>query len=118
MAMDSPEALAFGTGLGTPLHRLNLRNRQLQPAAEKLKLERIGRHWLRHAHATLLDAAGTPPGMVRALGHSSSETSREVYLQSIPADAQSAVQEVEELLIGPKSDPGSAMQKMRSTLLH
>ena len=41
MAWDSPEALAFGTGLGTPLHRLNLRNRQLQPAAEKLKLERI-----------------------------------------------------------------------------
>ena len=114
-----PEALVFGTALGTPLDRHNLRNRQLQPAAERLKLERIGWHWLRHAHATLLDAVGTPLGTVQALlGHSSSEITREVYLHSIPSDARGAVQKVENLLIGPKSDPSSAMPKMRSTLVH
>ncbi len=53
----------------------------------------------RHAHASLLDSAGTPLGTVQALlGHSSSEIPREVYLHSIPADAQAAVQKVEDLL--------------------
>ena len=60
----------------------------------------MGWHWLRHAHATLLDTVGTPLGTVQALlGHSSSEITREVYLHSIPADAQAAVQKVEDLLI-------------------
>ena len=82
-------------------------------------MEGISWHWLRHAHATLLDAVGTPLGTVQALlGHSSSEITREVYLHSIPADARGAVQKVENLLIGPKSDPSSAMPKMRSTLVH
>ena len=63
----------------------------------------VGWHWLRHAHATLLDTVGTPLGTVQALlGHSSSEITREVYLHSIPADAQAAVQKVEDLLIRPK----------------
>jgi integrase len=60
-------------------------------------------HWRLHANATLLDAVGTPLGTVQALlGHSSSEITQDVYLHSIPVDARTAVQRVENLLIGPK----------------
>ncbi len=114
-----PDALVFSTALGTPLDRRNLLKRQVQPACKGLGLVGLGWHWLRHAHATLLDSVGTPLGTVQALlGHSSSEITREVYLHSIPADARSAVQKVEQLLIGPKSDLSSAMPKMASALVH
>jgi site-specific recombinase XerD len=74
--------------------------------------------WLRHAHATLLDAVGTPLGTVQALlGHSSSEITREVYLHSIPADAQAAVQKVEDLLIRPKLTQIVEIGKTGSSLI-
>lgn len=96
-----PEALVFATRRGTPFSRRNLLNRQLAPTCGKLGIE--GVTWLRHANATLLDAVGTPLGTVKALlGHSSAEVTREIYLHSVPADARSAVEKVEELLIGPK----------------
>ena len=61
-----------------------------------------------HGHATLLDAVGTPLGTVQALlGHSSPAITREVYLHAVPADARKAVEKVEDLVIGPKSDPSS-----------
>jgi integrase len=76
-------------------------------------------HWLRHAHATLLDAVGTPLGTVQALlGHSSSEITREIYLHSVPADARMAVQRVEELLIGPKWTQIAEAPSTTSTLIH
>jgi integrase len=75
-------------------------------------------HWLRHANATLLDAVGTPLGTVRGLlGHSSSEVTRDVYLHSIPADARPAVQEVEDLLIGPKLTQVEEFEKNGSSLI-
>jgi integrase len=97
------EALVFATRRGTPFSRRNLLNRQLAPTCERLGIEGVTWHWLRHANATLLDAVGTPLGTVQALlGHSSAEVTREIYLHSIPADARSAVEKVEALLIGPK----------------
>ena len=67
-----------------------------------LGLAGIGWHSLRHAHATLLDAVGTPLGTVQAiLGHSSPEITRGIYLHSLPADARAAMEKVEALLIGP-----------------
>jgi integrase len=113
-----PDALVFSSGAGTPLDRHNLFNRQLQPASEKLKLERVGWHWLRHAHATLLDAVGTPLGTVQALlGHSSPEITREIYLHSIPADARNAVEKVEQLLNGPKRTQIVQIPKLGSQLI-
>lgn len=54
----------------------------------------------------LHDSVGTPLGTVQALlGHSSSEITRGVYLHSVPADARTAVEKVESLLLdanGPK----------------
>ena len=75
-------------------------------------------HWLRHANATLLDAVGTPLGTVQALlGHSSAEITREIYLHSLPADARTAVQKVEDLLIGPKWTQVVKIPETGSTLI-
>lgn len=114
-----PEALVFATRRGTPFSRRNLLNRQLAPTCEKLGIEGVTWHWLRHANATLLDAVGTPLGTVQALlGHSSAEVTREIYLHSVPADARSAVEKVEELLIGPKWTQVAEATKVTSTLIH
>lgn len=102
-SVTNPDALVFATSEGSALDRHNLTNRQLKNTCKKLGLVGVNWHWLRHANATLLDAVGTPLGTVQALlGHSSSEITREVYLHSIPADARTAVEKVEDLLKRPK----------------
>jgi hypothetical protein len=54
---------------------------------------------VRHAHATLLDSTGAPIRTPKALpGHLSSEINRETHMQSVPADARRAVEDVERLL--------------------
>jgi integrase len=84
-----PEALIFASSRATPLNRRNLLNRQLKPACEKVGLTWANWHWLRHAHATMLDAVGAPLGTVQALlRHSSAEITREVYLHSLTAYAR------------------------------
>jgi len=81
----------------TPRCRRNLRNRQVDAACEELKIPKIGWHSLRHSHATLLDAVGTPLGTVQSLlGHSSPEITRGTYIHSLPAGAKEAVQKVED----------------------
>ena len=55
-----PDDLVFSMDTGQPLDRHNLLRRQLRPTCEKLGLLGITWHSLRHAHATLLDAAGAP----------------------------------------------------------
>ena len=94
----------------------------LDTTADTLGLKELNWHWLRHAHATLLDAVGTPLGTVQALlGHSSAEITREVYLHAVPADARKAVGKVEELLtspIGPKWTQVLAEAKSSSRLIN
>jgi integrase len=112
------DALVFGTQKGTPLCRRNLANRQLVTTCRELGLEGIRWHSLRHAHATLLDSAGTPLGTVQALlGHSSSEITRDVYMHSFPADARAAVEKVEALLIGPKRTQIEEIRDLGTTLI-
>ncbi len=94
------DALVFGTRNNAPLSRRNLLNRQLKPTAKAVGLSGINWHWLRHANATLHDSVGTPLGTLQALlGHSSSEVTRDVYVHSVPADAQQAVAKVEKVLL-------------------
>lgn len=95
----NPDALIFGTRLGTPLSRRNLMNRQLTPTCEALGLKGVNWHWLRHANASLLDSVGTPLSTTQALlGHSSAKITSEIYLHSVPADARNAVVKVEKLI--------------------
>jgi integrase len=113
-----PDALVFATRRGSPFSRRNLLQRQLVPTSKQLGLGGINWHWLRHANATLLDAVGTPLGTVQALlGHASSEITREVYLHSVPADARTAVQKVENLLIEPKWTQVSEIPNSGSPLI-
>jgi hypothetical protein len=59
----------------------NLLSRQFRPAAVGLGLKCFSWHWLRHATASLLDAAGAPLGTVQTLlGHTSSVVTREHYI--------------------------------------
>ena len=86
---------------------------------QRVGLAEANWHWLRHAHATMLDAVGAPLGTVQALlGHSSSEITREMHLHSLPADARNAAQKVEDLMIGPKRTQVPDFPEMKSTLIH
>jgi len=113
-----PDDLVFCSKKGTPLCRRNLRNRQLDPVCEELKIPKIGWHSLRHSNATLLDAVGTPLGTVQSLlGHSSPEITRGTYIHSLPAGAKEAVQKVEDLLTGPKWTQVAGNRKLASPLI-
>jgi integrase len=115
----SPEGLVFATGKGTPLSRRNLLNRQFKPTCKKLGLQGVSWHWLRHATATLSSSAGTPLGTIQELlGHSSSQLTREVYLEAVPSDMKNAVQNVEDLLIGPKRTQVPVWPEMRNSLIN
>ena len=121
----NPSALIFSARNGSPLSRRNLLNRQLKPVCKALGLADVNWHWLRHANATLLDSVGAPLGTVQALlGHSSSEITRGTYIESVPADARKAVEEVETLLatkgslIGPKWTQVPVWPEMGSTLIN
>jgi integrase len=110
--------LVFSARNGSPLSRRNLLNRQLKPACKALGLTGANWHWLRHAHATLLDSVGTPLGTIQQLlGHSSSEITRETYIHSVPADARQAVEGVEKL-IGPKRTQVSEWPKLGNMLIN
>ncbi len=114
----SPATLVFSTRNGSPLSRRNLLNRQLKPACKALGLTGANWHWLRHAHATLLDSVGAPLGTVQALlGHASSEVTREIYIGSVPENARAAVQSVEKL-IGPKRTQVPDWPEMASSLIN
>ena len=111
-------ALVFATRNGSPLSRRNLLNRQLRPTCKVLGLTGANWHWLRHAHATLLDSVGAPLGTVQALlGHASSEVTREIYIGSVPENARAAVESVEKL-IGPKWTQVPDWPEMTSTLVN
>lgn len=113
-----PKRLVFCTRRDQPFSRRNLLNRQLKPTAAELGLLGINWHWLRHANATLHDSVGTPLGTVQALlGHSSSEVTRAVYIHSVPADARSAVEKLESVLIGPKRTQNVEIPKLVTTLI-
>ena len=80
----SGTALIFSSAMGTPLCRRNLLNRQFRPTAVRLGLRGFNWHWLRHATASLFDAAGTHLGTVQTLlGHTSSEVRREHYIHAV-----------------------------------
>jgi integrase len=113
-----PSVLVFAARNGAPLSRRNLLNRQLRPTCNALGLKGANWHWLRHAHATLLDAVGTPLGTVQALlGHASPETTREIYIESVAENARPAVESVEKL-IGPKWTQVPVWPEMSSSLIN
>lgn len=56
----------------------------------------------------MLDVVGTPIGTMQSLlGDSAPETTREIYLHTIPEEQRRAVNSVEKLIFEPKLDPSS-----------
>ena len=108
-------ALVFATREGLPLNRWNLLRKHLKPVAKKFGLPGLTWHLLRHSHATMLDAVGTPIGTMQSLlGHSSPEITREIYLHAIPEEQRRAVDSVERLVLGPKWTQLQASRRIAS----
>lgn len=69
----------------------------------RLRLKGFNWHGLRHATASLLDAAGAPLGTVQTLlGHTSSEVTRDHHIHAVSSESREVVGRIEELAIGPK----------------
>jgi integrase len=61
-AAPGPEGLVFASGRGTYLQRSNFSRLVWRPAVQRLGLDGLRFHDLRHTAATLAAAAGRPPG--------------------------------------------------------
>jgi integrase len=117
-AVDA-NALVFATREGLPLDRWNLLRKHLKPAAKRLGLPGVTWHLLRHSHATMLDVVGTAIGTMQSLlGHSTPDTTREIYLHAIPEEQRRAVESVERLVFEPKLDPSSVSNAEVSKTVH
>src|SRR5271165_1160659 len=109
----------------------------LQPGAARLSVEEIFsivslRRRARNSASRVLLGIGCAMRMRRCSTRSgrrwercrpywgtlSAEVTREIYLHSVPADARSAVEKVEELLNGPKWTQVAEVTKVTSTLIH
>ncbi len=75
----------------------------LWPGCDKAQIPHIGWHAFRHTHATLLSMLGESLKTAQAqLGHSSLQTTLEVYTHPIPETQRAAVERLEHLLMDPK----------------
>ncbi len=100
------ESLVFCTRKGTAFNSKNLQQRVLWPACDKAGISRIGWHSFRHTHATLLSMLGESLKTAQAqLGHSSLQTTLEVYTHAIPETQRTAVERLEHLLLKGRMDP-------------
>lgn len=85
--MGKPDDFVFTTPSGRVIHYSNFRERVWVPACERAGLHpRPSPHSLRHTHASWLISDGqTIEAVQDQLGHESSETTRKVYAQLLPA---------------------------------
>ena len=98
----SPESLVFRTRQGSPLCSRNLRRRALAPAGERAGIPSVSWHAFRHTHATYLAETGASIKTAQAqLGHSSLQTTLEVYTHAIPNAQREAVGRLANLLTDP-----------------
>lgn len=82
-----PGDYVFATRAGTPLHRDNVRARQLKPAAEEAGAAWAGFHTFRHTCASRLFAGGRNAVQVqRWLGHHSPNFTLSIYVHLLDDD--------------------------------
>jgi integrase len=94
-----PDDLVFTCRNQTPLNPKNLLRRVVQPTCGRLGLPIITWHSFRHTHATLLGEVGESIKTAQALlGHSSLETTLNVYTHAIPESQRRAVGKVAKIL--------------------
>ena len=96
---SKPDDLIFPSRKGTALRRNILLRRVLYPACDKIGIQRIGWHGLRHLHSTLQSEAGVPMKVVQAQrGHADLETTLTTYTHVVPGSQRRAVGKLEELI--------------------
>ena len=94
----SDDDLVFCTGSGKPLNPNDL-YRNYDAIIERAGVARIRLHDLRHTHATLLLAAGTPIKAVsERLGHSKSSVTLDTYAHVLPDMQDRAVEAIDAAL--------------------
>ncbi|MFB3127913.1 MAG: tyrosine-type recombinase/integrase [Candidatus Acidiferrales bacterium] len=102
----APDDLVFATKRGTAFSSKNLHRRVLLPGCDTAGVPRVGWHAFRHTHATLLSELGESIKTAQAqLGHSSLQTTLEVYTHAVPETQRAAVERLEHLLLGGQLDP-------------
>jgi len=91
----------FASARGGPRDADKLRERVLQPAADRAKLGKIGWHSLRHSFATALDVAGARMKVAQELmRHSSITTTMDVYTGAVERDKKETAGRVAAAVLG------------------
>ena len=89
-AAPEPEGLVFPSGRGTYLQRSNFSRLVWRPAVQRLGLDGLRFHDLRHTAATLAAAAGaTSKELMERMGHTSPTVA--LRYQHVMADRQGAI---------------------------
>jgi integrase len=82
----------FATERGTPASLRNIIGRHFKPLLKVAELPPIRVYDLRHAHATLMLAAGVPVKVVaERLGHASTKLTLDTYAHCLPGMQEDAV---------------------------
>ena len=98
---DAAAAGADAGGRGGPLRRRNLLRRWFHPLVARAGLPRMRFHDPRHAHASLLLAAGVHPKVVQErLGHSQVSVTLDTYSHVAPSLQREAAERLDGLLEG------------------
>jgi integrase len=90
--LGSPRSgTVFTTKLGTPLDPEKVVQRQLRPLLKRLEIAGGGLHGFRHFNATMMDSASVPMKIRQTrLGHSSSQTTLQLYTHALNAEDRKA----------------------------
>ncbi len=100
-ALPLPSTPVFTDSRGGPLRKRNLLRRWFHPLVASAGLPPMRFHDLRHAHASLLLAAGVHPKVVQErLGHSQVSTTLDTYSHVAPSLQREAAGRIDELLAG------------------
>lgn len=98
-----PEALVFVAPRGGPLSAANFHRRTWLPAVRRAGLEGFTPHGLRHSTVGLMVEMGHHPLVIqRRLGHSSSQTTMDVYGHVLASLDDAVTDDFERLLASPR----------------
>lgn len=100
-ATPHPESWIFPDLRGGPLRRNNFNRRSWQPLRERIGLEGVRFHDLRHSAATLLLSAGVHPKIVQErLGHATVAITLDTYSHVIGSLQRDAADRLDDVLGG------------------
>ena len=111
----NPDKLLFPWKNGKPHSEPYLLQEILQPAGEAAGIGRVTWHQFRHIHSSQLHQLGTPLKIVQQqLGHSSMETTLNIYTHAIAGANREAIVDLERLLFPnvPKFESASSLSEL------